>query len=427
MYKLKYIFTVLAFFLVHTHLLAQHLPKDTLQGEIWMTEAELESFLTRLAIRKKQQLQKRQLAELRAASSLTMGANEINKSALIAELERLHARIDLLEMNKTVSSTDDRLIGNDNRLLKDESTSDLRGVQTLNAESELINLEQQIERLRNEIATLQDNATSSPYSRNRRDELSSIQRVLDNLDNRIDRQRKESNIARQLVLDGALRQGSTPIIPVPPIYIQSTDKEKPMNHPDIVGVDSLLVHQLKASTSLNMQLQQQIDSLYANLYGHPDSTQQAVAAEHLVQRIDALTKRIDQLTVVAESAKDASNNAVTAADSERTTMAKYQHTVYFANNSTTIGDQDIIALQQLGNKINNSPHRATVILRGYSSTVGNAAYNEQLSRRRAEAVKKILMQYGLDAKHIVTLYHGADDSRSDDLARRVEITLSLYE
>src|SRR5690606_38035134 len=145
MYKLKYIFTVLAFFLGHTHLLAQHFPKDTLQGEIWMTEAELESFLTRLAIRKKQQHQKRQLAKSRAASSLTMGANEINKSALIAELERLHARIDLLEMNNMVSSKDDRLIGNDNRLLKDESTSDLRGVQTLNAESELINLEQQIE------------------------------------------------------------------------------------------------------------------------------------------------------------------------------------------------------------------------------------------------------------------------------------------
>src|SRR5690606_39449402 len=93
------------------------------------------------------------------------------------------------------------------------------------------------------------------------------------------------------------------IIPVPPIYIQSTEKESSMNHPDIVGVDSLLVQQLKASTSLNMQLQQQIDSLYANLYGHPDSTQQAVAAEHLVLRIDALTKRIDQLTAVAESAK----------------------------------------------------------------------------------------------------------------------------
>src|SRR5690606_12679790 len=332
MYKLKYIFTVLAFFLVHTHLLAQHFPKDTLRGEIWMTEAELESLLTRLAIRKKQQLHNRLSAELRAASYLTMADNEINKSALIAELERLHARIDLLEMNNTVSSTDDRLIGNDNRFLKDESTSDLRTVQAMNAESELINLEQQIERLRNEIATLQDNATSSPYSRNRRDELSSIQRVLDNLDNRIDRQRKERNHARRIVLVGALRQESTPIIPVHTIYIQSTDKEKPMKQPDIVDVDSLLVHQLQASTSLNMQLQQQIDSLYAQLYAHPDSTQQTVAAEHLIQRIDALTKRIDQLTAVAESAKDASNNAVTAADSERTALAKYQHTVFFANN-----------------------------------------------------------------------------------------------
>src|SRR5690606_33966591 len=132
MYKLKYIFTVLAFFLVHTHLLAQHLSKDTLQGEIWMTEAELESFLTRIAIRKKQQLQKRQLAELRAASSLTMGENEINKSALIAELEQLLARIDLLEMNNTFSSTDDRLIRNDNRFLNHESTSDLRTVQAMN-------------------------------------------------------------------------------------------------------------------------------------------------------------------------------------------------------------------------------------------------------------------------------------------------------
>src|SRR5690606_28219715 len=100
MYKLKYIFTVLAFFLVHTHLLAQHFPKDTLQGEIWMTEAELESFLTRLAIRNKQQLQKRQLAGLRAARALTMCEKEINKSALIAEMGPHHAGIDLREKNK---------------------------------------------------------------------------------------------------------------------------------------------------------------------------------------------------------------------------------------------------------------------------------------------------------------------------------------
>src|SRR5690606_1612101 len=99
-------------------------------------------------------------------------------------------------------------------------------------------------------------------------------------------------------------------------------------------------------------------------------------------------KRIDQLTAIAHATEESANHAATETDNQRKAMAKYQHTVFFANNSTTIGDQDIIALQQLGNKINNSPHRATVILRGYSSTVGNPAYNEQLSRRRAEAVKK---------------------------------------
>lgn len=440
MYTLRNILFITAVLLLGASQMAYAQQRqDSIQGEIWMTEAELESFLTRIATRKKQQLQNRKMAQLDAQYPQNRAFSE-NNNVVLQELQRINDRIDFLYSNGSIAeqnggqswTTSDQTRSRNTLSSSTNAAARERYAQTTanpTDEAELARLQQRIEDLHTEIASLQDDlqATTTTDSRSRRNEISSIQRSLDNLSQRIQQQRTESAIARQIVVEGARSLSPIQTIPVPPIYIQPTDNRYNTQQPIVIhsqttGVDSLLAQRLQASTSLNIQLQQQIDSLYSKLDSDQDSSEFIAIQQELIRRTDELTARIDQL-----SAPDTTSiTALTEAEKQRLELKNYQHTVYFANNSTGIDAADLIALQQLGNIISTSPHRATVILRGFSSSVGNAAYNEQLSRRRAEAVQKVLLRYGLEAKHIVTLHHGADASKSDDMARRVEVTLSIY-
>lgn len=99
-------------------------------------------------------------------------------------------------------------------------------------------------------------------------------------------------------------------------------------------------------------------------------------------------------------------------------------TIYFDNNSVSIKGKDSMALAKLIEESKLSTK--TVILRGFSSSIGNANYNNVLSFRRAEAVKETLLLNGLKARNIMTLYHGVDDSVSEAKARRVELSILYF-
>lgn len=69
-------------------------------------------------------------------------------------------------------------------------------------------------------------------------------------------------------------------------------------------------------------------------------------------------------------------------------------------------------------------------LDGYADERGDAAYNQALSRRRAEHVRELLTGYGVPGDRITFVAHGesaAADARPDSYAleRRVSMTLSL--
>lgn len=104
-------------------------------------------------------------------------------------------------------------------------------------------------------------------------------------------------------------------------------------------------------------------------------------------------------------------------------LEDYNKKIYFANNSSVLSKSDKLALSQLAEMVKTNAPRVTVVIRGFASRSGSAQYNNNLSFNRAEAVKEMLLNYGLNARDILTLHHGIDNSTSSEQARRVEINL----
>jgi len=87
-------------------------------------------------------------------------------------------------------------------------------------------------------------------------------------------------------------------------------------------------------------------------------------------------------------------------------------------------------LDALANALKDTPQRA-VAIEGFTDSVGDAAFNQQLSERRAEAVRDALQQRGIDASRIVARGYGEQFPVASNatpagrqLNRRVEIIVS---
>ena len=72
----------------------------------------------------------------------------------------------------------------------------------------------------------------------------------------------------------------------------------------------------------------------------------------------------------------------------------------------------------------------SVLIEGYTDSSGDASFNQQLSKKRAEAVKAELIANGADPKKITTIGHGEDNPIADNSTRegraknrRVKITV----
>ena len=62
-----------------------------------------------------------------------------------------------------------------------------------------------------------------------------------------------------------------------------------------------------------------------------------------------------------------------------------------------------------------------VVLKGFASPVGNSKYNYDLSMRRNEAVKRMMIDYGVFPDQISSVFYGEDKTSSASNARRVDI------
>ena len=97
--------------------------------------------------------------------------------------------------------------------------------------------------------------------------------------------------------------------------------------------------------------------------------------------------------------------------------------VYFDKNSLLPKESSTSAIGMLVNYIKQNPE-ATVTLVGYIDKSGSVEYNQKLSLQRAESVKQIMVEVGVDSDRIITQGGGIEEEDNSYLSRRVKIILN---
>ena len=102
--------------------------------------------------------------------------------------------------------------------------------------------------------------------------------------------------------------------------------------------------------------------------------------------------------------------------------------ITFDYNSADISSKSISAVQALGRALSNAELKgSTFVVAGHTDAAGGEEYNQNLSERRADAIKKYLIdKYGINGSDLVTVGYGKSKLKdpSQPLAevnRRVQV------
>ena len=98
--------------------------------------------------------------------------------------------------------------------------------------------------------------------------------------------------------------------------------------------------------------------------------------------------------------------------------------LYFANNKTIPLAYDPTIIDEMVTMLQAHPE-LSILLEGYASAVGSAAYNNVLSMERAVAVAQILNAKGIGNERILTAFKGIDPQATPAQARRVELRVVI--
>ncbi|MFB9109823.1 OmpA family protein [Flavobacterium gyeonganense] len=83
--------------------------------------------------------------------------------------------------------------------------------------------------------------------------------------------------------------------------------------------------------------------------------------------------------------------------------------VYFDFNSTKPTTASLSGIDFLVKYLKNNPNKTADVV-GYADEIGSSSYNVELSRKRAEAVKQIAINAGIDASRLNVIANGEDTS-----------------
>ncbi|GIZ11216.1 OmpA family protein [Pseudomonas sp. NCCP-436] len=121
--------------------------------------------------------------------------------------------------------------------------------------------------------------------------------------------------------------------------------------------------------------------------------------------------------------------SLNAKQTDRGTLVTFGD-VLFDFNKAELKSSALPNITQLARFLQENPERK-VIVEGYTDSVGSASYNQGLSERRAESVRRALIRAGIEPSRIVAQGYGkeypvADNSTDSGRAqnRRVEVTIS---
>ena len=126
----------------------------------------------------------------------------------------------------------------------------------------------------------------------------------------------------------------------------------------------------------------------------------------------------DELLVVQNQLNEARNKEVEATGQ---TIKILESVVAFPFNQSDVQTSQMPSLEHVANYLKNNPD-ASITVNGYASPEGTEEYNLQLSQRRADAVKTVLVdKYGIAASRINAIGHGVGDIFSEPAWNRVGI------
>jgi outer membrane protein OmpA-like peptidoglycan-associated protein len=102
--------------------------------------------------------------------------------------------------------------------------------------------------------------------------------------------------------------------------------------------------------------------------------------------------------------------------------------IQFDYNSAEISKTSLPSVQELGKALSNTSLRgSTFVVAGHTDAIGGEAYNQDLSERRADTIKRYLVdKYGLNGTDLVTVGYGKDKPKDpnapmDPINRRVQV------
>ena len=123
------------------------------------------------------------------------------------------------------------------------------------------------------------------------------------------------------------------------------------------------------------------------------------------------------------------NIIVESVDPAKELIEKGYVNAYFGFDSSEPQDGSLWAVGFVANYLKQNPDAKLNII-GYTDQVGNAGYNEKLSKKRADAVKQLLVEMGVDTSRLVSEGKGIDKGAKSSsvgarrLVRRVSFELT---
>jgi outer membrane protein OmpA-like peptidoglycan-associated protein len=110
------------------------------------------------------------------------------------------------------------------------------------------------------------------------------------------------------------------------------------------------------------------------------------------------------------------------------TKPKIDLDIQFDYNSADISANSLPAVQSLGQALSNANLKgSTFVVAGHTDAIGGEVYNQGLSERRADSIKKYLVdKFGIAGSDLVTVGYGKDKPKDpnapmDPINRRVQV------
>ena len=176
----------------------------------------------------------------------------------------------------------------------------------------------------------------------------------------------------------------------------------------------LTYHFADADGDRHFQLVNAVDPMaIAVMNEEINDLREVVAAKDL-----ELVSLADELLNVQNQLNEARNQQAQATGQ---TINILESVIAFPFNQSDVQASQMPSLEHAANYLKNNPD-ANITINGYASPEGTEDYNLQLSQRRADAVKAILVdKYGIEASRINAIGHGVGDIFSEPAWNRVGI------